>query len=825
MGRFVVGILDWAGRHRRGLARTLTAVTAALVLGVGGIALAGPAVASSWFGMCDADEHLPLVETPDTSTAGVSFGIETLDGMTVATLGGSDAGDPDYLDPTRVGTGAAAKTAPTSPASQLAGSGLAWYRYGTDCSDALSGASMTSWVGNTLLNALVVTPVRWLGLFLKFAFSTAIVDMLLSAVGPVAKQLTGNVFFDLLPLMIVAGGMSWIVKLLRSQGRQAAIAAGWAVLVIGIMAGLFTQEGVKAATAINDKAGQITTCVSFSAMGVPCDGAGGATFEGNVVETMATGTWGVGALGDIANAAIPEKLHVTKSGDVPHFDRDMDVTIPTAAIPARVDGQPTWAETLRWTQTLTASEKAAIAQNPDRACKATKTPTTDEITSTTPPGDLGVCGSKYLVRAAILSSLHQNNPAAYQQLVGEGNTIVPALNGVAVLIAALGIGAVGAILFFYQLKLVTSLIITPIAALISVAKFQAVKKWADLVLGTLLHRVMWGLILGIILWATGEVNATMTKVAVGWGMGGLLIPLATGIATIAVLVAGFAMWRSLKEMVADAIPATAQTNTTERVAEGGKAAAGIAVGAIAGGVSASAMGTSVAAGAARGAAGSGRGALGRATRALAGVRGRAGQPTASSTRPAGSGSPMAGEEAAQQAQASLAGTPEAVTAGARVRDQAAPRIKAAEDRAAAAKADLAAFDESPEERERVASRAAAFISLGNDPATALDGARRESEQRTALVAQIAQADKDLAAAQADAGFAEQKWAAEARRRIVHAMNRQAPGGGAGSVADEVATQLGVASTEGVAALRRMEHAERDRATLAYRGMRLNGGDS
>ena len=822
-------ISQWLGRHRRGLTRTLTAVTATLALGVGGIALAGPAAASSILGMCDADEHLPLVEVPDTSTTGASFGIETLDGMTVATMGAAaDGGTPDYLDPTHpvVTSG---KTVPTSAASQVAGSGLAWHRFSADCRDALSGSTMTTWVGNTLLNALVVTPVRWLGVFLKFAFGTGIVDLLLAATGPLTKHLTDNVFASYWPVMILFGGLAWIGMLLRSRGRQAATSFGWAVLVIGLMSGtLFTTSGAKAATALNDWASQATMCATFSAMGVDCGATGGATVEGNVVETLATGTWGVGALGELATQPIPEKVHVTKSTDVPHFDRDLDVTIPVSAIPHMGD-QPTWGDALRWTQTLTASEKAAITQNPDRACKATVAPTTQEITSSTPPAGLGVCGDKWLVRAAILSTLHETNPAAYAQVIGQGDTITPALNGVAVLIAALGIAAVGGILFFYQLKLLMSFVSTPIVALASIWKFQVVKKWADLILGTIIHRLIWGVIMGIILWGTGEINALMTKIAVTWGLSGLMIPVATGIATVAVLIAGFAAWPTLKGVFSDAVPAAGVVATTEKVGGGAKQAGVAAVGAVAGGVGASAVGGSVMAGAARGALGSTRGGLGRVVRAtglLSRGGGQGAGPGTGTGAGAGVGSSALSEaeaqREAQEAQTSLAATPEAKTAAEQVRAHAGPRIQAAEARAASARADLAAFDESPDERERVAGRAAAFLAVGNDPATAAEGARKESEARQALVAEIDEAQSALDAAQADAGFVEEKWAAEARQRIIDALSAEAAGGGRGSAAETVATQLGVHSPAGVAALRQMEQAERRETRLRYHGVKLAG---
>lgn len=798
-----------AGSTRRGPRRLIVLALLSVVLGGGflaaGIVNAPPAQA--FMGICDPDESFPAPATPGGTLAGIEY--------TRATL-----------TPTAPGSAAYAVVAPiadqASPVAQYGGSGLHWYPFGLTCTNI--AANTWSMISNFVFEILALWPARMLGVLMSFAFSTAIGDWVLSLAGPIVNSLSQNVFLAWGPLLIMCILLGAIIKMARGKAQQGWSQLAWLVSVITVVTGVLTGPGLALMTSLNDYTRDITTCVTFATTGAGCasnNTSGPASYANGMVESLAQGTWAIGAIGDMANR-VPSTydLTVTTRDSNPTIADNSVVRVPTEAIPAKVAGQPTWAEIIRWTQTYTSAESAAMVADAKLRCSANASgsPSTFDLTNAAgghPDKYNGaqLCSYKWLVRAALASTLAETAPQEYTQFRGiSPELFTTSLAAVGLLPLAFGIGAMGFQVLLLQIELAMLFIAGPFVGLAALMSPKPAGKWAEMVTATLVRRVAIGLTLGLILWISATINTKFVNVVSGPYDVPIfppqMIPLATSLLTIGVMIAGFKLLSKLSSLMLAGIEVPEHTpglaaQGSNAVKQGGKKIVQVGVAAAAGALSG---GTSfAAAGALRGVTRSGAigGTLGRAARAgdRAGdvVRRKGAKGTADATANVTRTVP-----AATAAERGVTDAWRDLLADPKVREAAELQLKAAEELQQLAERELETARGSLASQEalaRIQERAAAegYTLAGMDPVAAQ--ARAAAETATArqpfadavVTGELRVTQATEAVEQAAAG-APSPLAVE----IAQSISR-------GESADQVATRIG-ADDELLATLRNYEDA-------------------
>ncbi|WP_146953125.1 hypothetical protein, partial [Cellulomonas soli] len=687
---------------RRRLSRWALIPAVALILGVGFVVtgIGGtPAAQAGFLGICDADTTFPVPADPGGTT----------DGITYSTVSQTPAAAADDVDP-KVYTVVIAATEQNTTLQQFAGGGLHWHAYAMSCMDAQP--QIQGLVANWVYELVALWPMRVLGILMQLSFSTVIADALLGATGGLVSTLEASIWTKWSPIIMMAILAVAAIKVARGRGRQGLSSVVWMVGVSVVVTSALTGPGLDLVKSLNDYTRTITSCVTFATTGAGCsvsDSSSASLYADSMVESLASDVWATGALGDLAGDTPADtnggswNLTVTSHDGTPDLDDQAEVHIPTAAIPAKVAGSPTWAEVLRWTQTYTNAEVAAMNADPALQCTAApdQSPSSGEVTNLDDgegwePGQL--CSYKWLVRSAIVSELYNAHPQAYATFRGvtqQGWTA--AIAGLGLLPLGIGIGVMGFMVFLYQVELVALFVVTPLVGLISLKSANAARKWAEMIGATLVKRIAVGFVLGLTIWLASLANSTFANAISGpdatLAMPRHIIPVAASMLTIGCMVVGFMLLKKVQGILLEGVELpTAPGMADSAMDKGkklGKKALKLGVGATAGALGA---GTGLRmTGAMRGMTRSGAlgGTLGRVTRAgdLAGVM--RGQQTGRGTnaaaggrgKPADSG-PQTGASRVDAAREALMSSPVFRPAGwadARAAQQQAGRARAAQE--------------------------------------------------------------------------------------------------------------------------------------------------
>lgn len=544
-------------RQRRRLPRWGVIAAVVMLLGVG---MAGwsvidaPPAQAGFLGICDPDTTFPAPAELGGTTVGINFSRFTE--TPVATPGVPNAkGGQAY---TVVATG----SGQTNTTEQYAGAGLHWTPFAMSCMDV--APQIWTFVANVLFEAVALWPLRILGLLLQFAFSTTIANWLLDAAKTAVTGLSTNVFLTWSPIVIMAVLCIAAVRLARGRTHQGWGTIAWLVGVSIVVTSALTGPGAAFLKNVNDQVGSLTTCAVFATTGAGCaDNATSPSAQAanGMVESLAADIWGEGTLGDLAGQKPPSyDFQITHRTDVPTLDDPSTITVPVSAIAAKVANQPTYAEILRWTQTYTESEVAAMTidgnlkcvRNPDQSPSSFDLTNLDDGTSKWVP--LQLCTYKWLVRAALTSELLRDHPEEYATFRGANEEqFTASLSAIGLLPLGLGIGAMGFLVLLYQLELVLLFVSGPVVGLVALKSPAAARKWAEQIAASLVRRIGAGLALGLTIWAAGAVTSTFVNTISG--PDGItvvplrLVPIATSIITIACMIVGFMVLKRLQALL------------------------------------------------------------------------------------------------------------------------------------------------------------------------------------------------------------------------------------------------------------------------------------
>lgn len=801
---------------RSKISRPLALSAASVLLGVGlvvvGAAATGaPAADASFLGLCDADETLPVPASPYGSQDGITYSTTALTGYSVV--------------------------APTSDQNttiaQYAGAGLSWNTFGMSCMDA--SPQMQTLAANWVFTILTVFPLRVLGVMLQLAFSTTIADTLINAAQPIVTSLSTNVFTRWLPLALFVVLVVAAIRMAAQRGRQAWTPVAFSLLVTGLMGTLVVNgTGLSLLRSVNDATRDVTNCVMFGAAGVGCttntvDPT--AMFTDGMVESLASSSWGAGAVGDLVQTTAPTTLHITAHDGTPSFTTDQDVAVPVDAIPARVPGAPTYAEVIRWTQTYTNAEMAAMSADPSKQC-LTNPDQSPKIGVVSDPSNEDVnrgqlCSYKWLVRTAVLSDLYTSHPAQYTTLRGAGSeSIVGAMSGIGMLPLALGIGVMGFLVLLYQLKLVFLAVASPVIALLSMHSTATVRQWGGQMGATLVKRIAVGLVLGIVLWATSAINTGLiTAISTPYATINVpiqFVPVVTSLAVIALMVAGWMMLSSLRDIMLTSVSLPAGGSSTDRLKSGAMKAVEIGVGAGRGALAAGSGARLL--GAWRGLSRSNAfgGDIGRAYRSgdyagrqLAARRAHEQREAEhTSEQQLDHDAEVRASRAVRDAVEGLRSSPESAAARRVVLDDQLDDLARARDRARAA---VLGFMTSPDELAAVRARVEQLRASGLSPELARARADKESDVRRAALAETLEvAESELA----EAGLLDIDSISADDDDFVQGVRTALLGG---TDPDDLAERMGVSGATRVT-IREYADALREEARRTYYRVKMSAGD-
>lgn len=321
------------------------------------------------------------------------------------------------------------------------------------------GVAGYSWQvsGNTFCNGTVINPV-----------TTAFANFLLSMLTSAASNLEGVILlaFSSALTQTVLNETSLLTRFIAAV--QSGFWAEWGnaiILVsIGVIAWYFVRRGVKdaaprmiwtsvavalltsfaATTLLSSLATNIQnvrTDFSLAAvntvMGSDCPSSSDISSQECIANTITSSTldpvFSYGAAGEMAKMN-PEWVvgednatGTRDPGSVVYYKADSNmewdgkkleqVTLPAAGVvpTTNTDGHPTIAEYLRWTQTNTAAETAAVKNGDITGCSTLNAPAPDELSKKA--GD-ELCYYKWQVRSAVLYSMAGKSASSYSAASG-----------------------------------------------------------------------------------------------------------------------------------------------------------------------------------------------------------------------------------------------------------------------------------------------------------------------------------------------------------------------------------------------------------------------
>lgn len=723
--------LVWRTRVTRVLATLSLALTVTLGLGV---VLAPPAAA----GFCDPDQTLPAVA--GTGARGVTN--QLVDG---------------YGDYVVVGyAGSDVHTYPNGLGMTFDAFGVS----GCQINGVTVGASKFLW------SVLALAPLRAVGAILDWTVGGNIADALLDAAEPLIASLGTNVFGQFAPLVIMLSLIGVIIKIGRGRGQGWGSLA-WMVAVIAVVGVAMTPAGLKLAQDTNTVVANATKTVLLAPLGT--DTTSGSISDA-LVENLVGQTWAQGLMGDLGSEPAPTTLSFTENGDVPDIDSDWTVQVPVEAIPAVTPGQPTWAEVWRWTSAYTTAESSRLGADATTRCSISgNSPETIDVSDPTFDGlNHGeICTYKWVVRAALLSTLVEEYPEAYADISGHTNSGLEAGGTAAALIPALAmIAFLGVSVLMAEAKMVLWFLTTPVVGLAALRDVEAGRRWGQRLAGSVVQRISTALTMGMAILLLGlvqrMVDETTTPVS--------LKPIVVGVLGVVVALAARKVGSEILGLFEQAVglPASGgpDGNRVLDAAGGALKGAGMAaLGGAAGGLAAGRAGGlgAVTKGLVRGTTASVRhshGALGHLSRGLG--AGRAAGSAHAATHDAEAADTLPSQAEARAAtRASFTALSEATPALAQEVAELVRVARAARDAAATALQDaqneLQVFDQSS--TARVSARAADLEGQGYTPEQAREIAISDAAQERTryqgrvqgLTVRVERAQAGVEAAEAGAG--------------------------------------------------------------------------
>ncbi len=472
-----------------------------------------------------------------------------------------------------------------TPGAAYQGGGMTWFTFGTSCADFSQNG--TTMIANFLFSIFAEFPARILGLvvLLVFNFGTLITNLIigdgtpqnLGLVGPVVSQMHQNIFVGYAPLFIALTMIVALWNVARRRVQKGVGDFGWLMGVIICMGILASPSGTALLRTVNEATQEATVCAVFAVSGA-CDQNGSMSslkdLSNSMVETLDAPIWAAGALGTLANAPFADKngnqltqITFQAHDGAPNIHSDnragngwqITVPIPADAIPAS-GAHRTFGDVWRWTQTYTSAEMAAMRDNPALACGRDNSPDVTALSKSSGTNmDLGsisgeLCAYKWIVRAAVVSYIAQTYPASYGEMAGQGTMRVSAgMSGLGVLPLATGISIIGFMTLFYMLELIFLFLISPLVGLLSLRNPNVAKKWSGQIGAALVKRVAAGLVLGLILWMVGNLEAgILTLTTVGDGLTMVppwVFPFITAIICFLSMIVGFIMLGKIRDMI------------------------------------------------------------------------------------------------------------------------------------------------------------------------------------------------------------------------------------------------------------------------------------
>lgn len=521
--------------------------------------------------------------------------------------------------------------------------GLTWHTYGTSMCQPLDWTvNVTTLLAGFLLSALVASS-SLMGFSVQAAFSTNIVNSILGGTDmtDTVTSMNTNLWDGWYPLILGASIVFIGLLVARTQVQAAMSRLLWTVVATALMAGLAISPGGMATlgTYLNDATRAMSSSAMLAVSG-PSE-ACSTLSEGETptmddsVTCMATTmsndfvmpTWSVGAAGVRANESAPVVtddqgttggaspdgwVHWNTEGDGVGDDVKYAATQlpPKGVVPAsRADGTPTTAEYLRWTQTYTAAEAAALEDNEGMRCSQTGSPSLEDLGKmATKDDDMSngnLCVKKWAVRAAILYGLKTSDPSAYAAATGKddlNSRISPAVMSAPISSLAQGsMGLVSILMFFYQLEFLIYLLLVGLFLIASIVKGPHVMgSWAGWVAASMLKRVGLGLVLGLALMIFRWIQNGLISVSLdGWGALMLVFSsLITQTIFLCGMVAVLVMWFKLRKVLLQQtkLDRFGTSKPVESLKGVGNRVLGAGAGAISGGVTGGAAGAAIGAG-------------------------------------------------------------------------------------------------------------------------------------------------------------------------------------------------------------------------------------
>lgn len=321
------------------------------------------------------------------------------------------------------------------------------------------GVAGYSWQvsGNTFCNGTVINPV-----------TTAFANFLLSMLTSAASNLEGTIIlaFSSALTQTVLSETSLLTRFITAV--QSGFWAEWGNAIIlvslGVIAWYFVRRGVKdaaprmiwtsvavallasfsattllssMATSVQNLRTDFSLAAASMVMGSDCPSGSKVSDQECIASTITSSTldpvFSYGSAGEMANSrpewVVGESLETgtRDPGSVVYYKADSNmewenkkleqVTLPAAGVvpTTNTNGQPTIAEYLRWTQTNTAAETAAIKNGDITGCSTLNAPAPDELSKKA--GD-ELCYYKWQVRSAVLYSMAGKSASSYNAASG-----------------------------------------------------------------------------------------------------------------------------------------------------------------------------------------------------------------------------------------------------------------------------------------------------------------------------------------------------------------------------------------------------------------------
>lgn len=339
-----------------------------------------------------------------------------------------------------------------SPAGGYAGLGTIDQAYGLSgyfwqdsgysfCSDSARNP-LTTGVGNLLLSMLVSAGQALQGM-ISFGFSNAIFEILLGDNGVLTSIMRTfhERFWGTWGNFIILISLIYILWSLFAKGlKDAMVKFLWTSAVAAVIASFGTNTWLLgfADWTTDVRTGLAADAATTFTPGGHCDeGVSSAECVSVTISSGVVGpVWAYGAAGSQADAqpvwAVSDSNATGErvGGDTVYYkaDNNMDpdgknlkaVVLPAAGVvpTTNPDGNPSVAEYLRWTQTYTAAETAALKLDERKSlrCSALNAPKPGDLDKSEHEGEL--CYYKWKVRVALLYGLAASNPSAYQAASG-----------------------------------------------------------------------------------------------------------------------------------------------------------------------------------------------------------------------------------------------------------------------------------------------------------------------------------------------------------------------------------------------------------------------